>query len=218
VRLGVAAAAGLAAGLLLLLLSTGADAARETTSFVFDVTAKATPRVQQISCPNGAYKVCLPSGTSYVWSGTATDVTAHLSGTLAGRCSASGLATGSQSQTPDSATATVSITEFEQASATAHCTFTLALPRGSLRGTAVVTSTLEYGDTPGSSSESVAISVRRGTGVYSGRAGSGGGKAETTVPPRTFTCSTISQGCGHPGWLVIPAVDTQSEAWHLTLR
>jgi hypothetical protein len=208
----------LAVGLAALLLSVNAGAARETSSFVFAVSAKGTPTPQQISCPNGAYETCIPAGTTYNWKGTVSDATAGLAGTLAGRCTASGQAQGYESSAPDPATATdITRTLFNNATASARCSFVLTFRHGSLSGTAVVTSALTEGGAPGSSTESVTLTVTRGTGLYAGRIGHGAGKLVTTVPSTTFSEPAIDQGPG-PRPLIIPAVDTQSEAWHLTLR
>jgi len=207
-----------------LLAGPGAGAARETTGFVFAVTAKGAPQPAEISCQGSGWtdgsQVCLQPGSSYRWTGTVRDDGAGLSGTLTGRCSTSGRANGTLSGgvvvTARALSASASFTLTEYGQTVASCRFLLRFPHGSLSGTAVVTSLLQEGDAAGTSSESVALMVTHGTGVYAGRSGRGGGKIVTTVPPTTVHC-IAEYACHLPIPLVIPRTDTQSEAWHVTL-
>ena len=144
-----------------------------------------------------------------------------LTGRLTGRCTTTGRADGAlgggQTDSPRSANPEVSFTLNEFGQADANCSFALTFPHGSLAGTAGVSSTLQEGGTTGTASESVTLSISGGTGVYAGRTGRGSGKLVTTVPATTVYCDS-AYACRLPIPLVIPRVDTQSEAWHLTLR
>jgi hypothetical protein len=222
VPIRVAAAVALTAALL---ASQAAGAARETTNFVFAVTAKGAPQPTEVSCQGSGWtegsQLCLQPGSSYRWTGTLRDGAAGLSGALTGRCSASGRANGTLSGgvfvTARALSASASFTLTEYGQTAASCTFLLSFPHGSLSGTAVVTSLLQEGDATGTSSESVALVIAHGTGIYAGRTGRGGGKIVTTVPPTTVRC-IAEYACHLPIPLVIPRTDAQSEAWHVTLH
>jgi hypothetical protein len=216
------AAVGLAAGLL---LSASATAAGETRSFVFGVTAKGAPQPVEISCQgpgwtNGS-QLCLRPRTGYRWTGAARDAATGLTGKLTGRCTATGRANGSisggvlVSDPAAAASARFTLTEYGQA--VANCTFALAFPRGSLYGAAAVSAALSEGDAPGTSRESITLRIDRGTGIYADQSGRGSGSLVTTVPATTVSCAAV-YACRLPIPLVIPRVDSQSEAWHLTLR
>jgi hypothetical protein len=203
------------------LLSATAGAARDTTSLTFTVTAKGAPQPVQIPCQSPFWsnetQNCLRAGTAYRWTGTVRDGTAGIAGELTGHCTASGRANGTLGG-GFAGLAGVTVTRIEQAQTVANCSFDLSFRNGSLSGTAVVTSLLDQGPKASRSIESIKISVTRGTGAYAGRTGRGSGKFGAEFAPATVTCQTLYAGCQTPVPLVIPAVDTQSEAWNLTLR
>jgi hypothetical protein len=184
--------------------------------YLFDVAAKGTPRpIRQVSCSGNGSVWCLRP-TRYTWRGTVEDAVAHLSGRLDGTCTASGRAQGHELSTPGTDPGTIASTLIAQAAATAHCSFAITFPSGSISGTALITTTLHEGLATGRSTERAKIAVVAGTGVFAHGFGQGSGKVATPVPPTTFTEPTIDQGPGvrRP---IIPPVDTQAENWHLTL-